>query len=223
LKTRLRDELSAAPWVNAVELAALRGRAAPDERLSSILARERDALGQVYSLAGSPDWIWAVERLAHAPIVAVAGFQTERGVAAFLTHNLRYVRPNVRLVDVEGGHFADALKDSQETFLIVIETRRYSRQAKLLLSEAEALDLPALVLTDLFCPWASADNRRVLRVETDVGMVWPSMVALMATVSLLLHDAVLALGPEVSARLDWISRSYQSFVGHQSVARTSNS
>lgn len=66
-------------------------------------------------------------RLSASPQVFVAGFQTERGEGQFLTHQLQYLRPGVRLLDL-GGSFAEALlAPPDQTCLILIGARRYSR------------------------------------------------------------------------------------------------
>ena len=73
----LKPELGDAPWL----LAPATG---PDSRLRA----ETAAIASVYALADRPEWAAVVALLAGADAVLVAGFQTERGLAAGFAHHL---------------------------------------------------------------------------------------------------------------------------------------
>ena len=86
-----------------------------------------------------------MKRLSHCRSVFVAGFQTERGRAAELAHNLQYLRAGVHLCDVAAGHFAEVLLDDPtETTLVLIDARRYSRLTRDLALSARDANIPVI-------------------------------------------------------------------------------
>lgn len=180
------------------------------------LERELRAVMRNHQLATTPEFAACVQRLATARQVLVAGFQTERGLAAYLAHNLSYLRPAVRVLSLESGHFADLfLDDPQGTALVVIETRRYSRLAVELVAKAQAEGIPVTVITDPYCGWAPELATEVLRVDTDFSHFWDATGQIAGLINLLVIKVFEQLGPEVEQRMTRIAENYRSFVGHQ--------
>ena len=170
---------------------------------------------EVYRLAETPEWRAIVNRLAHAPTVHVVGFQTERGLAAHFAPLLQYVRAGVQLANLADGHFADILIDgAKNDCVVIVETRRYSRQAQNLARLCHDRGLNLVIVTDKYCHWARKYTDHVLALPTESGLFWDTMVPLSAALSLLANGVVLELGSGVEKRLARVSDLYQEFVGH---------
>lgn len=180
------------------------------------LERELRAVMRNHQLATTPEFAACVQRIATARQVIVAGFQTERGLATYLAHNLSYLRPGVHVLGLDSGHFAELfLDDPQGTALVVIETRRYSRLAVELVTKAQAEGIPVTVITDPYCGWAPGLATEVLRVDTDFSHFWDATGQIAGLINLLVIKVFEQLGPEVEQRMSRISENYRTFVGHQ--------
>ncbi|OYU14840.1 MAG: RpiR family transcriptional regulator [Alphaproteobacteria bacterium PA4] len=203
----LRSDMGDPPW-----LLAPAATAGPDERLR----RETAAIADVYARAETPDWAQVVALLAGAGQVLVAGFQTERGLAAGFAHHLGYVRPGVRSMDAGTGLYAELLEAGPGDVLVLVDLRRYSRHFRLLAERAVAADVPLIVVTDPYCPWVRDLTPHILAAEVSLGHFWDMNTALAALLNLLVDDVVRAIGPErVHARLALLSDSYDELVGFQ--------
>lgn len=216
LKESLKPEPEGTPWLESGSLAVLPGRdraAGPD--LARSLEREVAALVKIYDLARSPAWSSLVERLSQAEAVHIAGFQTERGVAAILAHQLQYVRDGVHLVDLSGGSFAGILLGrAASKALVIIETRRYSRQAELLARRAKQAGIPVTLITDPYCDWGDNCADEVFKIPTNLDFFWDSSGPLVSFANLLVNAVFARLGPEVQVRLKEFSGLYREFVGY---------
>jgi DNA-binding MurR/RpiR family transcriptional regulator len=210
LKGQLKFDSAASPWSRE---ALTSGAAQPE------LQRDLDmtvaGLAEVYGLVATPAWDAIVDLLANSPELYVAGFQTERGIAAHFAHLLQYVRPDVRLVDLADGNFADVLADDLPgRCLVIVETRRYSRQAQLLAAEAKAAGVAIVFVTDKYCHWAGRFTPHVLALPTESALFWTTMVPILAALTLLSNAVVLRLGAAAEPRLARVSKLYQDFTGH---------
>jgi DNA-binding MurR/RpiR family transcriptional regulator len=149
------------------------------------------------------------------PHVYVAGFQTERGHAAYLAHNLQYLRPGVTLADLAGGHFADVLlTDPAHSCLILFDARRYSRLTRLLAQTARDAGIPVTLITDPYCDWGRDVAAEVLVVQTDLNQFWDGTSPMASLAGLLVNAVFNELGPEVEARMARVSGFYNDFIGH---------
>jgi DNA-binding MurR/RpiR family transcriptional regulator len=203
----LRSDMGDPPW-----LLAPAATAGPDERLR----RETAAIADVYARAETPDWAQVVALLAGAGQVLVAGFQTERGLAAGFAHHLGYVRPGVRSMDAGTGLYAELLEAGPGDVLVLVDLRRYSRHFRLLAERAVAAGVPLIVVTDPYCPWVRDLTPHILAAEVSLGHFWDMNTALAALLNLLVDDVVRAIGPaQVHERLAMLSDSYDELVGFQ--------
>ena len=209
LKDDLRGELGDAPWL----LAPAAGAAGADARLKA----ETAAIADVYRLAETPEWSAVVTLLAGAGRVYVAGFQTERGLAAGFAHHLGYVRPKVRAIDGGAGLYDEVLTEADAgDVLVLIDIRRYSRHFRMLAERAVERGVPVVVVTDPYCPWARDLTPHILAAEIALGHFWDMNTALGSLLNLLVDGVVAAIGPaRVHARLETLSDSYDAFVGFQ--------
>lgn len=115
----MQVDLGDRAWLIGDRLRDFAARSRTDKtEMARGLEREVAAIVSNYELAGQ-EFARVVERLARVGNVFVAGFQTERGHAAFLAHGLQYLRPGVQMADMEGGHFA-------EIMLAILATARWS-------------------------------------------------------------------------------------------------
>ncbi len=215
LKDHLKDDIGDQPWLIKDRLDAL--RAAPgkrEERLSDGLQAEMASLVAVYEMARSDEWQRCVDRLVRCSQVYIAGFQTERGLAAYFAHQLNYVRPGVHLLDLSDGNFAELLAADGERCLAIFEARRYSRQAFVLAREAKASGIAVSLFTDHFCDWGGDLSDERFMVATQFHQFWDSTAHLALLCNLMINDIFLALGDEAEKRLDHVSRLYGAFTGH---------
>jgi DNA-binding MurR/RpiR family transcriptional regulator len=207
--TALKEELRGdrdAPWL-------LARPQSPDARLQAELA----AIADVYALASTPGWADVVRLLANAGTVHVAGFQTERGLAAAFADHLSHVRGQVRSHESGAGRFPALLAEvGPEDALVLVDIRRYSRHFRLLGERAVAAGIPLIVVTDPYCPWARDLTPHILSAEVSLGHFWDMNTALASLLNLLVDDVVRAIGPErVHERLAKVSGHYADFIGFQ--------
>ncbi|MBP3364919.1 MAG: MurR/RpiR family transcriptional regulator, partial [Pseudomonas sp.] len=149
--------------------------------------------------------------------VFVAGFQTERGIAASMVHLLQYLRDGVQLVDGAAGHYADVLLcPPADCALVVFEARRYSRHAQLLCRKAREAGIEVTLVTDTFCDWADQSANEVFRVPTEFNLFWESTAAMLSLVHLLINEVCKQLGPDVEKRLEATAALHNEFVGYTS-------
>lgn len=216
LKASLQVDLGEKPWLIGDRLRDFHARSQRDNtELARALEREIAALVAVYELAATEAFHDTVARLAHRPQVFVAGFQTERGHAAELVHNLQYLRPGVHLADVAGGHFAEILlAPPQETTLVLVDGRRYSRLTRDLAQAARDAGIPVTLITDPYCDWAPGIVTELFAVPTDLNQFWDTTSAMSSLIGLLVSGVFRELGAVVEDRMARVSALYGTFIGH---------
>lgn len=216
LKDHLRTDLGESPWLLGDRLKEFQRRSRHDMgELTKSFELEVAALVRVYEHAQSPAFQAVSRRLATASRVFVAGFQTERGMAASLAHNLQYLRDGVLLLDGAAGHFGEAiLAGGAQDALVIFEARRYSRQAALLARKAHERGIPVTLMTDIYCDWADGCASEVFRIPTDLNLFWESTAPTLSLVHLLLNAVFNELGPKVEERLNATAALYHEFVGY---------
>lgn len=216
LKASLQVDLGEKPWLIGDRLRDFHARSRRDNtELARALEREIAALVAVYELAATEAFHDTVARLAHRPQVFVAGFQTERGHAAELVHNLQYLRPGVHLADVAGGHFAEILlAPPQETTLVLVDGRRYSRLTRDLAQAARDAGIPVTLITDPYCDWAPGIVTELFAVPTDLNHFWDTTSAMSSLIGLLVSGVFRELGAVVEDRMARVSALYGTFIGH---------
>lgn len=221
LKSSLQVDLGEKAWLIGDRLQDFHQRSRQgDAELARALEREIAALVSVYELAATPAFAAAVHRLAHRRSVWVAGFQTERGHAAELVHNLQYLRPGVHLADVPGGHFAEILLDAPEdTTLVLVDGRRYSRLTRDLALTARDEGIPVTLITDPYCDWAPGLVTELFAVPTDLNHFWDTTSAMSSLIGLMVNGVFRELGAGVEDRMARVSALYGDFIGHTAPGR----
>jgi len=221
LKNDLKNDLGEGPWLVGDRLQEFRQQPNPAAQgLPRSFELEVAALVKVYEYSLTPAWQTVVQRLASRRRVYVAGFQTERGIAASMVHLLQYLRDGVHLVDGSAGHFADVLlSPAEDCALVVFEARRYSRHALTLCHKAREAGIPVTLVTDTFCDWAEQNADEVFRVPTEFNLFWESTAAMLSLVHLLINEVCKHLGPEVEKRLEATAALHNEFVGYTSSTR----
>ena len=216
LKDHLRMDLGASPWLLGSRLEEFQKRSLHDKsELTKSFELEVAALVRVYEHAQSAPFQVVSKRLATASRVYVAGFQTERGIAASFAHNLQYLRDGVHLLDGASGHFVEALLSSpHQAALVMFEARRYSRQAVLLARKAHDGGMPVSLITDMFCDWADGCTSEVFRIPTELNLFWESTAPMLSLSQLLVNSVFNELGPRVEERLNATAQLYHEFVGY---------
>jgi DNA-binding MurR/RpiR family transcriptional regulator len=223
LKARLQADLGDTAWLIGDRLRDFHARSRLEgaTELAHALEKEIAAVVAVYEIAASPDFARAVRRLTTCGEVYVAGFQTERGHAAQLVHNLQYLRPGVHLADLAGGHFAEILlADPKSTALVLIDGRRYSRLTKRLAMQAKAAGIGVTLITDPYCDWARGNADEVFVVQTDLNTFWDTTSAMSSLIGLVVSGVFRELGAGVEERMARVSSLYNDFIGHTGIHKT---
>ncbi len=222
MKAGLQADLGGTAWLIGDRLRDFHRRSQQGGgELALALQREMAALVAVYELAATPAFAAAVQRLARHPAVWIAGFQTERGHAAELAHNLQYLRPGVHLADLGAGHFADLLlADPHQATLVLIDGRRYSRLTRDLALAAHDRGIPTTLIADPYCDWAPGVVTEVLSVPTDLNHFWDTTSAMSSLIGLLVNGVFRDLGAAVEDRMAQVSALYGRFVGHVTPGRS---
>jgi DNA-binding MurR/RpiR family transcriptional regulator len=143
-------------------------------------------------------------QVARAERVFVAGFQTVRGIASDCAQRLEYARPNVRFLDGANGTYAELFADGRDRdkVLVIVEMRRYARQAVLLAREASSRGVHLVAVTDAVCHWAADYADDLFQISTDVGLFWDSNAPLTTFLNLLVDETIRLLGPAVGQRIE---------------------
>lgn len=215
LKAAFKFDVAVAPWPIGEGLRSLLQTGSGSPALQRDLDLTVAGVIEVYRLAETAEWKTIIDRLVDSSALYIVGFQTERGLANHFAHLLQYVRAGVHAVDLAAGNFAEILLDGgRKDCVILVETRRYSRQAQILARHCRERGLPLVVVTDKYCHWAREFTPHVLSLPTESGIFWGTTVPIYAALALLVNGVVLALGSGVERRLDQVSNLYQEFVGH---------
>ena len=216
LKARLQADLGDRAWLIGDRLRDFHQRSQRgDAEISLGLAQEIAAIVNNYEQAATPEFARAVSRLAHCKTVYIAGFQTERGHAAYMAHTLEYLRPGVHLADLSGSHFSEVLlSDPLETCLVLIDGRRYSRLTQRLATEARAAGIPVTLITDPFCDWGRDLVSEMFAVQTNFNQFWDATSAFASLIGLMVNGVFHELGAQVEDRMARISNHYSDFIGH---------
>lgn len=217
LKASLKYDIGALPWAERADFERL-SKQTGHEALANDLQIQIANLTAAYTLAHGEIWDCIVASLVEANTIHIAGFQTERGIALHFCSLLQYARPGVRFSDLSSGHFADILvenPDPTRDCIVIVETRRYSQQARELARRASQAGMTVIIATDRYCEWAPTLTPLVLALPSGSGLFWTTMVPLVAILTLLADAVVLKIGPQaVNPRLETISELFQSFTGH---------
>jgi DNA-binding MurR/RpiR family transcriptional regulator len=215
LKASLRVTMTGVPWLVGDQVTEFIGTRGESGRTQRSLELELAGIIEVYAMAESEGWKEIVDMLARCDHVHVAGFQTERGVAATLAHLLQYAREGVSLVDMSAGNYHEIFAvGGKGRCLVLVDMRRYSEQAYDLAQRASESGIPVIMITDKFCEWIRKFTAHVIAVPTEVDLFWSSQVSLSCVVNLLVNDVIGRLGKKVEKRLETLSELYQSHIGH---------
>lgn len=202
------------PWLSGDDFQEfLKGN--DSEKRRKTLEREIELLVGVYERTQNNVWRDAIATIANSKHVQIIGFQTERGLATLLAHQLQYVRSGIELIEGSSGNFVDILLDNpQDRCLIIIDIRRYSSQSQLLAKNAKAQGLAVIMITDTLCDWAYKITKHVLTADSDGALFWHSSVPMVGLINLLVNDVVsFNGGQDVEQRLEKISQFYEDFTG----------
>jgi len=163
---------------------------------------EVDAVRHVYQLAQSEAFARVAERVATADAVYIVGIQSTRGISNAFFSYLEYLRPRVFYSDGMSGSYVDSLNSEfTSPYLVVTDTRAYSRIARRYCEAAAQRKVAFALVTDLYCPWARDFDCDLLQVKTDVGQFWDSLAPLTCLFNLLLTSIVERLGPAIDERV----------------------
>jgi DNA-binding MurR/RpiR family transcriptional regulator len=221
LRAEMRTEMPdarRAPWMSRDAATAT---AVPKnlERARAMRA-ELEAIESVHALAETSGWQQAVDAVASADQVFVAGFQTERGLSIAFADQLAYVRPRVRYLSADSRAFADLRTEAgPKSCLVMVDSRRYSRWFRLLAQKAVELGVPLVLVTDAYCRWASDLTPHALQVRTDSGRFWDNNAPISSLLNLLIEDVIERLGQSVYRQLDAATEFGATFVGFDRVHR----
>lgn len=214
--TQLKEELNSLNGVAWLVGERYRRAAAPSGRnggrdLARSLDLELKAVVTAYELACTPRFSHLAQSIAEADRVYVAGFQTVKGVALDFAQRLEYVRPGVRFLDGTNGTYAELFAESGQCLLIVVDIRRYARQAALLVREAARCKIKLAAVTDAVCFWAQEHTEDVFPIPTAVDLFWDSNGPVTTFLNLLVDETIHQIGPPVGERLAALQRLQDKF------------
>lgn len=223
LKQHLRSSANL-PWLAGIEFQEFLKDFNHSEKRKKTFEREIELLYAVYERSNNQNWQDAIKLIANCEKVKIIGFQSERGIATFLAHQLQYVRKGIELIDGSSGHFLEILTEGIEnTCLIIIDTRRYSTKSKKLAKLASEIGLKLIFITDSLCDWAPKFTKYVLNADSDGALFWHSSVPMIGLINLLVNDVVGASGGrDVEQRLEKIGSLYEDFTGFVRPSRIKN-
>jgi DNA-binding MurR/RpiR family transcriptional regulator len=183
---------------------------APD--LSTSLDMELKAIVSTYEQARTARFSHVAAMVAKTDRVYVAGFQTVRGVAMDFAQRLEYVRPGIRFIDGASGTYSELFaEEGEKPTLIIIDIRRYAKQAMLLAQQASQANIDLVIITDAVCYWAQDLTDNVFRIATDVDMFWDSNAPVTSFLNLLVDDVIRRLGSSVKKRIERLQRLQNEF------------
>lgn len=192
----------AAPHASAPSTHQAALQAAHHTALAHSLELEIGAIQHVYQLAQTPAFARVAERISNADAVYILGIQSTRGISNAFYSYLEYLRPRVFYSDGMSGSYVDSLNSEFESpYLIVTDTRAYSKVARRYCEAATRRGLPFALVTDIYCPWARDFDGDLLQVKTDVGQFWDSLAPLTCLFNLLISAIVERLGPGIDERV----------------------
>jgi DNA-binding MurR/RpiR family transcriptional regulator len=178
------------------------GRTAAQQALARSLELETDAIRQVYQLASTPAFERVAERISNADAVYILGIQSTRGISTAFYSYLEYIRPRVFYSDGMSGSYVDSLNSEfASPYLVITDTRAYSRIARQYCAAATRRSLPFALVTDIYCPWALEYGGDLLQVKTDVGQFWDSLSPLTCLFNLLITQVVARRGATIDDRV----------------------
>jgi DNA-binding MurR/RpiR family transcriptional regulator len=170
--------------------------------LTRSLDLELEAIQYVYQLARTPAFARIAGRISSADAVYILGIQSTRGISNAFSSYLEYIRPRVFYSDGMSGSYVDSLNSEfASPYLVVTDTRAYSRIARNYCEAAARRGLPFALVTDLYCPWARDFPCDLLQVKTNVGQFWDSLAPLTCLFNLLITSIVERLGPTIDERV----------------------
>jgi DNA-binding MurR/RpiR family transcriptional regulator len=207
----LKEELRGDTW-----LKLYRNPAQPLDAdfVTENMRAEVQAITEVHALARTAQWPSIVKTLASADRVSVASFQQGRFLGLGFASLLQYVRSNVYFADGVDGAYTDLLLDSTEnSCVMLIDVRRYSRHFRILAEEVAARGIPLVIITDTQCYWARQLTPKVLMVSIHPDRVWHSFADFTSLFSLLLGAVAREMG-DVYGRIGDINELRQKFIGH---------
>jgi DNA-binding MurR/RpiR family transcriptional regulator len=187
-----------------------KGGIAPD--LSASLDMELKAIVGTYEQARTARFGHVAAMVAKADRIYVAGFQTVRGVAMDFAQRLEYARPGIRFMDGASGTYNELFaEEGGKPVLIVVDIRRYSKQALLLAQQASQANIDLVIVTDAVCYWAQDLTDHVVRIATDVDMFWDSNAPVTSFLNLLVDDVIRRLGSSVKKRIERLQKLQNDF------------
>lgn len=208
LKEELRGD---APWL---QLYAIPEQASQGDPVSETLRAEIRGLTKAHALTRSPEWKAIVRMLVAAERVSVASFHHGRFLGMGFASLLQHVKPRTLFAEGLDGAYADVLLDSTEnSCLLLIDFRRYSRHFRVLAEEAVARGIPLAIVTDSQCYWARQLTDNVLMLPVDADRAWYNFTAATSLLSLLV-GAVSREQGDMFERIGDITRLRQKLVGY---------
>lgn len=201
LKRSLRTDIGR-PWMQTDRLDSFRHHRKEQNALKRSQMLELEAIQHVYRLATTPEFARIADRIAHADAVFVIGIQSHRGIATSFFTQLEYLRPRVYYADASSGAFVESLNSEYASpYLIISDFRTYASMTRRYCEAASRRDLPLLLITDFYCPWARNYPIDLLQLKTDIQQFWDALSPLACLQNLLISALVERLGSSLDARL----------------------
>jgi DNA-binding MurR/RpiR family transcriptional regulator len=202
-KTALNEELRHA----AGETSRLRQLrvAVPDatsDALQERLKLEVEAIIDVYSLAGTPQWEAALDVVCDARRVNITGFQGSKGLAMDFATRLKYARKGVRFAEGISGNWSELFaEDPEHCCVILVDTVPYATAGLRISELCLRRSIPLVLITDRYSAWPRKYTPHALSVSTFTRSFLDSTAGLSALLGLFLNAITARIGKPAEARI----------------------
>lgn len=120
-----------------------------EEIIKSTLKSDIDVLSETFSDISWKTIAEVVERISNSNQTYIIGLEAARGIASFLTSELRTYLPNVSEVTMSGGHLFDSMRHFKKDDVVFgISFGRCIRQTVLAIKTAYEKDITTVTITD---------------------------------------------------------------------------
>lgn len=179
-----------------------------DEKISSFLRRDAEAILAIAEEVERPEWSSAIGILAAADEIYVTGFQTVRGLAEDFARRLGIIRGAVQFLSAHDGGLVEwipsARRSDQRRCLVLIDMVPYAREAQPIVRLARERGADVVVVTDVLNTWAREETPFVFCVTTKMDTFLESTGPMTTLMNVILH-AIASLDAENARRRirDW--------------------
>lgn len=166
------------------------------------LQAEMGNLGRTFEALRTEAVTEAVDHIADAHRVWIAGFRNSYGLGHYARFLMSMLKSDVHLLPIGGLSFAEELINmTPEDVVLAIGFRRRPQILRTLLRKAQAIGTTVIFITDLSASVTAKDAHIVLRCHSRAPYLFDSYTAAVSVLNFLASALTMKLGAEASERL----------------------